>query len=630
MFHFQQPVKLRARDPLEGFLLGQIVSHVKDTITDSQISGCKVETVTNIYSFIPCPYSATFYDRHGEILRPKLDALLQGRTKELVGWYKFRRNSSPRVSLKEHSLHRKLLKFMSPGQHEHFLFCLCTASTTTNCSTHAFDHSFQVYVRGVFNPVSLSISNLGDSIQNEYKQRNNLTVNPTAGVYSSLVSKFIPEFTDENGQVHEVNKMHLLAEKLQSQLQLLCSVVNDSEKQLQGLESELAGIKSRLDNKKEKERLKQPLPPSPIETPESFLPVDMDTAGPPPYPNREQKPSVHVQSLFIPEEDSGGISLPPVTHQGAVLTGEILKPDKVPDALPGVTEAGDIFLKSKDDTERELNDSQEDNSDVVHPVMVRTSSLPNKQSGVKSGQPADHFSFIDSVLKEAKSSTPSRTASVKLSDNGKKARSFDDSKLSSHSNTAPPKPPRTFDVGDDKTVVDVTSNDLNSSLADKNDPSTIDRNDKLRCKPVQRTRSRALNRSKSNDSPVNSGNASASDVVCAKGKNSGQAEAKTSGMQPALVSQDSANPVQKVAVSTKRTRTRAQVQAERAAAAKSAITPVSGGNAGSSADPPTNLNSLATKKTSSGGDGASDSTNDTVNIGLKPAVKLTSSEVSSH
>lgn len=67
---------------------------------------------------------------------------------ELVGWYKFRRNSSSRVSLREHSLHRKLLKLMSPGHHEHFLFCLCTASTTTNCSTHAFDHSFQVYVRG--------------------------------------------------------------------------------------------------------------------------------------------------------------------------------------------------------------------------------------------------------------------------------------------------------------------------------------------------------------------------------------------------------------------------------------------------------------------------------------------------
>lgn len=304
----------------------------------------------------------------------------------------------------------------------------------------------------------------------------------------------------------------------------------------------------------------------------------------------------------------------------------------VPDALPNVTEAGDIFLKSKDSTGTSLTDFQGDHSDVVHPPMVRTGSLPNKQSGLKSGQPADHFSFIDSVLKEAKSSTPTRTASVKLSDSGKKASSFDDSKLNSRSDTAPSKPPRTFDAEEDKTVLDVVSNDLNSSLADKNAPSTIDRNDKLRCKPVQRTRSRAQSRSKSNNSPVTvetnavtSGSTPAGDMLCAKGENSEQTEVKTKDNQPAPVSQDSANPVQKQTASTKRTRTRAQVQAERAAAAKSAITPVSGGNIGSSADPPTNSNSSASKKTCSGGDGASDSTNDTVNIGLNPGVKLASS-----
>ena len=61
---------------------------------------------------------------------------------QIVGWYKFRRNSTMRPTLREKMVHDCLQYSLGPNDPEKFVFGLFTASKTSNVSTHSFDHVF--------------------------------------------------------------------------------------------------------------------------------------------------------------------------------------------------------------------------------------------------------------------------------------------------------------------------------------------------------------------------------------------------------------------------------------------------------------------------------------------------------
>lgn len=91
----------------EGFLLGEISSRITDTISDSQLHGEKEETNLKICSIISCDLFE-FYDKRCHLIADKLTALLRDKQKEVVGWYRFRRNTGLQTSLREQVLHQRL------------------------------------------------------------------------------------------------------------------------------------------------------------------------------------------------------------------------------------------------------------------------------------------------------------------------------------------------------------------------------------------------------------------------------------------------------------------------------------------------------------------------------------------
>lgn len=64
---------------------------------------------------------------------------------EVVGWFRFRRNSTLTTSLRERAIHLHLLKCLPGMLAQNFVFLLCTLQQSPNKSTHTMDHVFQVY-----------------------------------------------------------------------------------------------------------------------------------------------------------------------------------------------------------------------------------------------------------------------------------------------------------------------------------------------------------------------------------------------------------------------------------------------------------------------------------------------------
>lgn len=122
----------------EGFLLGEVSRRVTATISDSQLDDEKEETNLKICCLVPCG-QFELYDKQCCLQQAKIGSLLAG--KEVVGWYRFRRQCPLQMSLREHVLHQRLAQWL--GQRDLFLLALFrTTSSPTTEATHSLEHLF--------------------------------------------------------------------------------------------------------------------------------------------------------------------------------------------------------------------------------------------------------------------------------------------------------------------------------------------------------------------------------------------------------------------------------------------------------------------------------------------------------
>lgn len=225
---------------LEGLLFGKVTQRVKDTISDSQINNYKVETKTYIYSYHKGDKSKKFYDRACRIDTQ----LIRGITPEgsqVIGWFRFRHNTSPYPSLREQTIHSNFLAILPSDHQSNFIFLLCTGSPFENLSTHNFD--FDVLKLNanskLFVHVPLTVLNLGDTTHSEYKYECTATAYSGSGSLCKVIGKHKPGLLDGEEQPSEVNKIRSLAGDLQSQLEGLTDLVAASEIKLQNLQQEI-------------------------------------------------------------------------------------------------------------------------------------------------------------------------------------------------------------------------------------------------------------------------------------------------------------------------------------------------------------------------------------------------------
>ncbi|XP_069781956.1 BRCA1-A complex subunit Abraxas 1 [Narcine bancroftii] len=229
----------------EGFLLGEIKAEAKNSITDFQMDDVELVYTIDIQKHIPCYWLFSFYNTAGEVDETKLQKILINQEKNIIGWYKFRRNTNQTMTFRERLLHRTLQKHLKNQQLVFFL--LTTKLSRENGSTHNLEYTLYKPLESFVQPIPVSVTNLGMSEQQDYKTFSGPS---TAGGYCRAMKKHRLAFFDQEGSLKEVERIKCMYNTLQEELKTTCLKVEESERSVECLLAEVCGLREKLSEKK--------------------------------------------------------------------------------------------------------------------------------------------------------------------------------------------------------------------------------------------------------------------------------------------------------------------------------------------------------------------------------------------
>ncbi|CAL1674052.1 unnamed protein product [Lasius platythorax] len=150
-----------------GFLLGEALEFIVKTYTDSDNQVETVKIHINVEAIVTCPLPDLLHDYTNRINTEKLKDFVRDKSKQVIGWFRFRRNTTNlTLTVNDKILHKQFASHFSGGngcKEDFFLTCLLSASTSETSGTHKFRHVFlRRNKREIFEPISLRINNLGD------------------------------------------------------------------------------------------------------------------------------------------------------------------------------------------------------------------------------------------------------------------------------------------------------------------------------------------------------------------------------------------------------------------------------------------------------------------------------------
>ncbi|XP_026542928.1 BRCA1-A complex subunit Abraxas 1 [Notechis scutatus] len=233
----------------EGFLLGDVKGEAKNSITDSQMDDVEVVYTIDIQKHIPCYQLFSFYNAAGELNKPMLKKILSGCKKNVIGWYKLRRNTDQTMTFREQLLHQHLQSHLS---NQDLVFLLLTSNvTSSSSSTYKFEYALHKPQEGLFQKVPVVVANLGMAEQQGYRTVSGSCI--SSGL-CKVMAEHRSEFFNEDGSLKEVHKINEMYSSLQTELKNLCNKVADSEKSVENLLSQIDQLRQEVRSKKEQEK----------------------------------------------------------------------------------------------------------------------------------------------------------------------------------------------------------------------------------------------------------------------------------------------------------------------------------------------------------------------------------------
>lgn len=108
-------------------------------------------TFLDIETIITCPLPELLHDSIGRINKEKLKDFMHDKSKQVIGWFRFRRNTDLVPTMRDKMLHKEFASYFSGGngsKEEFFVTCLLSSSTSNARGTHRFKHVFLRRRRG--------------------------------------------------------------------------------------------------------------------------------------------------------------------------------------------------------------------------------------------------------------------------------------------------------------------------------------------------------------------------------------------------------------------------------------------------------------------------------------------------
>lgn len=169
----------------EGFLIGDVSSEITNHISDSQSDNARLDTQIVIRTVLPLPTVSLFYFPTGRIREDVLAGLLSNTASEVVGWYKYRKNTNIKPTFRDKLISKGLQKYFEKYHGKKtFVTCNLSNKCSSSGSTHMFTYRFgKINCYDMYEYIEDVTANLGEKLTG-YKKAHKL---PPQSVFNKIV-----------------------------------------------------------------------------------------------------------------------------------------------------------------------------------------------------------------------------------------------------------------------------------------------------------------------------------------------------------------------------------------------------------------------------------------------------------